>query len=91
MKAVTLKPSRPFLHARRWPCGPPGGIWNVTEWAKKQACWDRVQRIIVEWPKGFLDELISLEEQKGRKRDGEMDQKLLNGIEAQTAVVECRR
>lgn len=66
---------------------PPSGIRNVTEWAKKQACWDRVQKINIDWPEGFRRELISGEEQKVRKREGLKDQKLLNGIEAQTVVV----
>ncbi|MEM7430147.1 MAG: AIPR family protein [Pseudomonadota bacterium] len=66
---------------------PPAGIRNVTEWAKKQACWGRVQKLTLSWPQDFLDELISHAEQKGRKREGRKDQKLLMGIEAQTAVV----
>jgi hypothetical protein len=66
---------------------PPNGIRNVTEWAKKQACWDQVRKLKVDWPKAFLDELISLEERKGRKHVGRKDQKILNGIEAQVAVV----
>ena len=41
----------------------------------------------IEWPKSFLDKLISGDEQKDRKREGRKDQKVLNGIEAQTAVV----
>ena len=65
---------------------PPSGIRNITEWAKKQACWNRVQNLDIKWPKDFLDELISGEEQKGRKREGRKDQKVLDGIEAQTAV-----
>lgn len=66
---------------------PPSGIRNVTEWAKKQACWDRVKNMDISWPEGFLDELISLGEQNDLKREGRKDQKILNGIEAQTAVV----
>ena len=66
---------------------PPGGISNVTEWAKKQACWHRVQQTDINWPRGFIDELISLEEHKDNKREGRKDQKLINGIEAQSAVV----
>ncbi|MDZ7803621.1 AIPR family protein [Thiohalophilus sp.] len=65
---------------------PPNGIRNVTEWAKKQACWERVKKEDVTWPDGFLNQLISLEEEGSRKRDGRKDQQLLNGIEAQTAV-----
>ena len=66
---------------------PPSGISNVTEWAKKQACWNRVQDLKIKWPKNFLDELITGEEQKDLKREGRKDQKVLNDIEAQTAVV----
>ncbi|BAO44981.1 AIPR family protein [Thiolapillus brandeum] len=66
---------------------PPMGIRNVTEWAKKQACWERVKNVDVEWPSGFLEELIGKDDVASRKRDGRKDQKILNGIEAQTAVV----
>lgn len=64
----------------------PAGIRNVTEWAKKQACWHRVMKLDIKWPQELIDELVSLEEHKGRKREDRKDQKLLNGIEAQTAV-----
>lgn len=68
---------------------PPAGIRNVTEWAKKQACWAQIQTIEIDWPAKFIKVLISLSEQKGRNRDGRKDQKVLNGIEAQTKVVEA--
>lgn len=66
---------------------PPNGIRNVTEWAKKQACWNQIQSIKIDWPPKFIKRLISLSEQKNRDRDGLKDQKVLNGIEAQTKVV----
>jgi len=66
---------------------PPAGISNVTEWAKQQACWARVKAIDVEWPAAWLDELIGKDHIKAGKRDGIKDQKLLNGIEAQSIVV----
>lgn len=65
---------------------PPHGIRNVTEWAKKQACWERTKKMDISWPNGFVDELISLSEQRDRNREGCKDHKVLNGIEAQTAV-----
>ena len=67
----------------------PVGLRNVTEWAKKQACWERVKNTDVDWPSSFLDDLISLKEYEKLKGDGRKDQKILNGIEAQTAVVEA--
>jgi len=65
---------------------PPSGIRNVSEWAKKQACWERVKKVDIKWPDDFVEELISLGEQLDRKRASRKDQQVLNGIEAQTAV-----
>lgn len=66
---------------------PPAGISNVTEWAKKQACWSRVSAVDVEWPPGFFGDLNSIDEQRDSKRRARRDQRELNGIEAQIAVV----
>jgi hypothetical protein len=68
---------------------PPGGISNVTEWAKQQACWNRVAALTIAWPKAMLDEFISKEEQRETKKTAVKDQKMLNGIDAQTAVVKA--
>jgi hypothetical protein len=68
---------------------PPSGISNVSEWAKKQACWARVKALKIEWPQSFVAELITLAEQKSAKRDAQRAQKVLNGIEAQMAVVQA--
>ena len=65
----------------------PPGIRNVTEWAKKQACWNRVEKLNVDWSKIFINALISKEEHKSRQNTGRKKQKVLNGIEAQTAIV----
>ena len=66
---------------------PPSGISNVTEWAKKEACWVRVQELDVAWSSAFLDELISTEERRDLERHDRRDQRQLNGMEAQIAVV----
>ena len=68
---------------------PLSGISNVTEWAKKQACWDRVRSLAIEWPESFLEELVTQEIQKSTERNARKEQKVLNGIEAQTLVVEA--
>lgn len=70
---------------------PPAGIRNVTEWAKQQACWNRVTALEIRWPEQFLDELITSEEQRENRRSAVKDQRILNGIEAQTAVVNAGR
>lgn len=66
---------------------PPSGISNVTEWAKQQACWARVKALDINWPDQWLVELIGKDEQKAIKKSAVKDQKMLNGIEAQSAVV----
>ena len=66
---------------------PPAGIRNVTEWAKKQACWSQVRDLDVAWPSSFLEDLISTEERRDSERHARRDQRELNGMEAQIAVV----
>ena len=66
---------------------PHPGISNVTEWAKKEACWDRVRDIMIDWPDAFLGTLISTEEKRDSARTARREQRELNGIEAQIAVV----
>src|SRR3569623_2131838 len=66
---------------------PPSGISNVTEWAKQQACWARVKNLTIEWTDDWCAELIGKDEQRAIKKSAVKDQKMLNGIEAQSAVV----
>ena len=68
---------------------PPEGMRNVTEWAKQQACWSRVTRLDVTWPEALETELVSSTERDEVKRAAVKDQKMLNGIEAQTVVVQA--
>jgi hypothetical protein len=63
------------------------GVANPLEWAKSQACWNRAQTLEIAWPKDWLDLLITGDEQRESKRSGVKDQKMLNGIEAQSIVV----
>ncbi len=66
---------------------PPAGLKNVTEWAKQQACWARVAALPIERPKPWLAELLSVDEQEDATKTAVKEQKVLNGIEAQRAVV----
>ena len=66
---------------------PPTGISNVTEWAKKQACWERVRNLEVDWPDTLFEGSISAQEQRDTARGARREQRMLNGIEAQIAVV----
>jgi hypothetical protein len=66
---------------------PPPGMRNVTEWAKKEACWTRVKELPVTWPTNLSSVLISRAQQERIQEAGVKDQRVLNGIEAQTAAV----
>ena len=68
---------------------PPAGVSNVTEWAKKQACWARVKSIESDWASSLLPELITKAEERDVARGARRDQKVLNGIAVQKAVVEA--
>jgi hypothetical protein len=60
---------------------------NPLEWAKQQACWNRVKQLEIAWPRGWFESLLTEEDQKVDKRSGVKVQRMLNGIEAQTAVI----
>ena len=66
---------------------PPAGISNVTEWAKKQACWNRVSELVIAWPQPFLNDLISTADRRDAARSARREQQVLNSVEAQIAVV----
>lgn len=66
---------------------PEAGRKNVTEWAKQPACWSRVSGLRISWPTEWRAELVPLQEQQEDARAAIRDQKVLNGIEAQAAVV----
>ncbi len=68
---------------------PPAGISNVTEWAKKQSCWKRVSDLDIDWPQPFLDTLISTDEHRDAARGARREQRELNSVEMQVAVVKA--
>ena len=66
---------------------PPAWTSNVTEWAKKQVCWERVSDLDIAWPEPFLVDLISTDERKNAARGARREQRELNSVEMQIAVV----
>lgn len=66
----------------------PQGITNVTEWCKKELCWQNVQKISMNIPPEVKDELISRTERKIKDSDARTVQKIDNGIQAQKYVIE---
>ncbi len=69
---------------------PPQGISNISEWSKKDGCWDSIQTRISELekeiPGSFQDDLVSIKEQKAEAKDAKKTQKIDNGIDAQKRV-----
>ena len=66
---------------------PISATSNVTEWAKQQACWNRVVALQVNWLEALEHELLTSREHAEAGRAAARNQRELNGIEAQTAVV----
>lgn len=67
---------------------PESGIRNITEWAKKQACWSSLMRSEVIYGGALSDQLIDPEEARAAQRDGKREESMISGIEAQTTVIE---
>ena len=65
----------------------PEGLSNVTEWAKRQGCWIEIRKLKINWSSEFVDGLISSDTKKEFDHNARKEQKVLNEIEAQIAVV----
>lgn len=66
---------------------PSHGFQNVTEWCKKELCWQRVRESDVQVERAFIKELIDEDEVRTVKRDARTQQHVTSGIEDQTKVV----
>ncbi len=65
---------------------PPEGRRNVSEWAKLEGCWLKVQDLEVNLPADLQRSLIEKGEWRQKQKDGEQVQALDNGIAAQSEV-----
>lgn len=66
----------------------PDGSSNVGEWAKKEACWQRVSEIPFRLDSNALDWSISREDAKSERKDGRRRGQQDDGISLQRLVVE---
>lgn len=70
---------------------PPQSISNITEWAKKDACWARIQAEIpameAELSAEFWNELVSADEAATEAKSAKKTQRIDNGIDAQRKVI----
>ncbi|WFR99586.1 AIPR family protein [Rhizobium tumorigenes] len=65
---------------------PPTGIRNMSEWAKKQACWGEVKSSVLVYEEDFDDCLIDPTEARTEVRQVRADRAMVSGIEAQIKV-----
>ncbi|WP_372574846.1 AIPR family protein [Ruegeria jejuensis] len=65
---------------------PPEGIRNMSEWAKKQACWATLQARELTYSPSFRKCLIDPEDAKVVVQEDRKEQRALSGIQAQTSV-----
>ena len=68
----------------------PSGIQNVTEWCKKEQCWNSAKDIEFTILPEFYSELVDEEEDRTLLRDGRTQQSIDKGIEAQKEVLNLR-
>jgi hypothetical protein len=61
---------------------------NVTQYCKQALCWQTVQKLDISLSDAFLKELIGREKIQEQKKSAGKQQVVLNGIQAQTYVVE---
>jgi hypothetical protein len=66
---------------------PDGGLQNVTEWAKNEVCWSRVQGLHIPLQKELAKELVGREDDRAVKRTAEAQQTIITGIQVQMTVV----
>lgn len=63
------------------------GIENVTQWCKRDACWDSVQSISFELPAEIENYLIGHEEERSARREAKADQRVVFENETMSIVV----
>ncbi len=66
---------------------PQRPVINVTEWAKREACWEAVKKVHWMLPAELSADLVSTERVIESKRNARATQRIDSGIEAQGRVV----
>lgn len=66
---------------------PDSTVANISEWAKKSACWSRVQELPFEIPESLDAFLLDPQAKRAIAKDAKSIQRLDNGIEAQSRVL----
>lgn len=67
---------------------PPAGIQNVTEWAKKELCWTRLEQMPVALSKAMLSELVDKDTDRSARDEARAEQRAVSRIVAQVEVMD---
>ena len=65
---------------------PPAGVRNMSEWAKKQACWAAVRGLTLDYDSDFDSCLIDPDEARNEVRQARNARAMTSGVEAQIQV-----
>lgn len=66
---------------------PSRKVANVTQWCKRNDCWEDVKKIHIDIPADIENCLITIDEQKAAQKSAKKEQKFVNEIQAQSEVV----
>ena len=61
---------------------------NITQWAKREACWDRVKKLTIQYPDTMDDLLISEAEYSDQQRQATKHQRIDSSINDQFLVIQ---
>lgn len=61
---------------------------NVTQWCKRDACWEGVQKLDIDLPKSIESVLINKNAVKMAEKEARADQKIVSGVEVQIKVLQ---
>jgi len=61
---------------------------NVTQWCKRDGCWQNVQSITIRLPNALKSGLVEKSEKKSIEKEAKNDQKIISGVEAQEHILE---
>lgn len=62
-------------------------VENVTEWAKRESCWEQAKKIKIQLTTEFINELLDKDDEKQQKKEDIKEQKLANKVNAMVDVV----
>jgi hypothetical protein len=69
---------------------PPTGVRNMSEWAKKQACWSGLKSRTLKYGEDFGSCLALVDNVRTEERDARAETVLTDGINAQAEVVKLK-